>query len=69
MTEFHALHGRGSSLVLETVPCSAPLWRYWGPRLPQEALAEAPLSATRPLPTFALDKDVALSVFPLLGEG
>ncbi len=69
MTEFHALHGRGSSLVLETVPGSAPLWRYWGPRLPQEALAEAPLSATRPLPTFALDKDVALSVFPLLGEG
>ena len=69
MTEFHALHGRGSSLVLEVVPGSAPLWRYWGPLLPRDALAEAPLAATRPLPTFALDKDVALSVFPLLGEG
>ena len=69
MTVFQALHGRSSSLVLEVVPGGAPLWRYWGPRLPEEALPEAALAATRPLPTFALDKDVALSVFPLLGEG
>lgn len=69
MTVFQALHGRASSLVLEVVPGGAPLWRYWGPRLPEEALPEAALTATRPLPTFALDKDVALSVFPLLGEG
>jgi alpha-galactosidase len=69
MTVFQALHGRASSLVLEVVPGGAPLWRYWGPRLPEEALPEAALAATRPLPTFALDKDVALSVFPLLGEG
>lgn len=69
MTVFQALHGRASSLVLEVVPGGAPLWRYWGRRLPEEALPEAALAATRPLPTFALDKDVALSVFPLLGEG
>jgi alpha-galactosidase len=69
MTKFQALHGRASSLVLEVVPGGAPLWRYWGPRLPEEALPEAALAAARPLPTFALDKDVALSVFPLLGEG
>ncbi len=69
MTVFQALHGRASSLVLEVVPDGAPLWRYWGPRLPEDAWPEAALAATRPLPTFALDKDVALSVFPLLGEG
>ncbi|MDP1554035.1 MAG: glycoside hydrolase family 36 N-terminal domain-containing protein, partial [Hyphomonas sp.] len=69
MTDFHVLHGRASSLVLEAVPGGAPLWRYWGPRLPEDTRPEAALSATRPLPSFALDKDVALSVFPLLGEG
>jgi len=66
---FIALHGRASSLVLETVAGAAPLWRYWGPRLPDGTLPEAELAATRPLPTFALDKDVALSVFPLIGDG
>ncbi len=69
MPEFIALHGRASSLVLEAVADGAPLWRYWGPRLPGGAMPEAALAATRPLPTFALDKDVALSVFPLIGEG
>ena len=69
MTKFHVLHGRASSLVIEPVEGGAPLWRYWGPRLPAGAVPEAALADTRPLPTFALDKDVALSVFPLIGEG
>ncbi|MFN7163659.1 MAG: alpha-galactosidase [Hyphomonas sp.] len=69
MAEFHVVHGRASSLVLEAVPGGAPLWRYWGPRLPDGTHPEAALGETRPLPTFALDRDVALSVFPLIGEG
>lgn len=69
MAEFHVLHGRASTLVLEAIPGGAPLWRYWGPRLPGGARPEAALAETRPLPSFALDKDVALSVFPVIGEG
>lgn len=69
MAEFHILNGRASTLMLEAMPGGAPLWRYWGPRLPAAARPEAALAATRPLPSFALDQEVALSVFPLIGEG
>jgi len=69
LPDFIVLQGRASSLILEAVADAAPLWRYWGPSLPDGAIPEARLAATRPLPTFALDKDVALSVFPLIGEG
>jgi len=69
MAKYYALQGRASSLVLEEVPGGAPLWRYWGARLPEGVWPEAGLSETRPLPTFALDKDVALNIFPLIGEG
>ena len=69
MAQFYVMHGRASSLVIEQADGGAPLWRYWGPRLPEDAVPEAALADTRPLPTFALDTDVALSVFPLIGEG
>ena len=51
---FTTLHGTHSSVVLEVRPHEAPLWRYWGPRLPDGAMPEAALAATRPLPTAAL---------------
>lgn len=63
------LHGRASSLVLELPPDEAPLWRYWGPRLPEGAGPGLPLRDTRPLPSFNLDADQPLSVAPSFGVG
>lgn len=62
------LHGRASSLVLEVVPGEAPLWRYWGPRLPEDALP-GPLRSNRPTPSFSPDFDQPLSLVPGLGQG
>jgi alpha-galactosidase len=66
---FLTLHGRRSSLVLELRPDEAPLWRYWGPRLPAGALPPTALRDTRALPSFNLDADVPLSVLPGFGVG
>ncbi|MCZ8172245.1 MAG: alpha-galactosidase [Brevundimonas sp.] len=63
------LHGRASSLVLEACPDEAPLWRYWGPRLPDAALPAAPLRDGRPEPTFTVQFDQPLSLAPGLGQG
>ena len=37
---FITLHGTHSSVVLEARPHEAPLWRYWGPRLPDGVTPE-----------------------------
>ncbi len=66
---FHALHGSRTSLLIEARPGKAPVWRYWGARLPDDSVPEAALSATRPLPSFSLDDDVPLTTFPLNGDG
>ncbi|HBK91125.1 MAG TPA: alpha-galactosidase [Parvularcula sp.] len=66
---FVALHGRATSLVLETPPDEAPLWRYWGPRLPEGAVPPSGLREARPTPSFSLDSDQPLSVFPAFGVG
>ena len=63
------LHGRTSSLVLEVRPGEAPLWRYWGPRLPAAVNPPAPLRSTRPTPSFSPDFDQPLSLLPGLGQG
>lgn len=68
-TRFAALHGRHSSLVIELPPGEAPLWRYWGPRLPEGSSPGWPLRQTRPLPSFMLDTDQPLSVMPGFGVG
>ena len=67
--EFIVLHGTHSSLVLEHHAGEAPLWRYWGPRLPDGASPGLPLRDTRSLPSFNLDADVPLSVAPGFGVG
>ena len=64
-----SLHSRGASLILELVPGAAPLWRYWGPRLPAGCTPGWPLLATRPLPSFNLDQDQALTIAPTFGVG
>lgn len=63
------LNGRGSSLVLEVVPGEAPLWRYWGPRLPDGVLPPGPLRSDRPTPSFSPEFDQPLSLVPGMGQG
>lgn len=63
------LHGRDSSLVLEACASEAPLWRYWGPRLPDGATPGPALRDTRSLPSFNLDHDQPLTVAPSFGVG
>ncbi len=67
--DFLTLHSRRSSLVLELPLGEAPLWRYWGPRLPDTMDAGASLRDTRPLPSFMLDVDQPLTVAPTFGVG
>jgi alpha-galactosidase len=63
------LHGRGCSAVLEYYDDEAPLWRYWGVRLPDGVTPDAPLRSQRPTPTFSPQFDQPLSVFPGQGLG
>ncbi len=63
------LHGRASTLLLEAVPGEAPLWRYWGPRLPDDVTPPASLRSGRPTPSFSPDFDQPLSLVPGLGQG
>ena len=57
------------SAVLELSDHEAPLWRYWGPRLPDDALPGFGLRAMRATPTFSLEDDFPLSLFPTFGVG
>ena len=68
MTHYLKLHGKSVSLILELSDGEAPLWRYWGLRLPDD-VALQPLRASRPTPSFSLDFDQPLSLFPGLGVG
>ena len=63
------LHGLESSLVLEVLPGEAPLWRYWGPRLPDDVIPPAPLRSSRPTPSFSPDFDQPFGLVPGLGQG
>ena len=70
---FISLHSRHSSVVLELPDNEAPLWRYWGPRLPTAGSHAATpgyaLREARPLPSFMLDLDQPLTVAPSFGVG
>jgi alpha-galactosidase len=68
-SESIVLHGRASSVVLELPAGEAPLWRYWGPRLPDGTTPGAQLRDTRALPSFNLDFDQPLTVVPTFGVG
>ncbi len=67
--EWIVLHGRGVTAILECPANEAPLWRYWGPRLPDGVTPPAPLRAGRLLPTFSPDFDQPLPLCPGLGGG
>ena len=63
------LQGRHSTVVIEFHPDEAPLWRYWGPRLPDGVQPPSALRQGRPLPSFMLDHDQPLTVAPTFGVG
>ena len=67
--EFIVLESPGCSAVWELPPGEAPLWRYWGPRLPDGARPSASLRSERPEPSFSLHFDQPLTVFPGFGMG
>ncbi|MEY3124244.1 MAG: hypothetical protein RLZZ573_764 [Pseudomonadota bacterium] len=66
---FISLHSQNSTLVLECPANEAPLWRYWGPRLPDTCTPTHALRDTRPVPTFMLDFDQPLTLVPTFGVG
>ena len=69
MSEYLRLDSAECTLVLELPQDEAPLWRYWGLRLPDGVLPPQSLRETRPTPSFSPDFDQPLSVFPGCGAG
>ncbi|MBT0570304.1 alpha-galactosidase [Curvibacter sp. CHRR-16] len=63
------LHSQHTSVVLECRAHEAPLWRYWGPRLPDGCTPLAPLRDGRAIPPSSMEFDQPLSVTPTLGVG
>lgn len=69
MADFITLHSPACTAIWEIRPDEAPLWRYWGPRLPDGVSPGAALRDTRPEPSFSLHADQPLSIFPGVGLG
>ncbi|MDE2403451.1 MAG: alpha-galactosidase [Sphingomonadales bacterium] len=69
MPEFVELHSPACTAIWECPDGEAPLWRYWGPRLPDGVLPPGALRDERPEPSFSLHFDQPLSVFPGGGMG
>jgi len=63
------LHSPACTAIWELAPGEAPLWRYWGPRLPDGVVPPAPLRTTRPEPSFSLHFDQPLPLFAGVGLG
>lgn len=63
------LESPGCSALWELVEGGAPLWRYWGPRLPDGCTPLRPLAEDRPPRTFSTDRDSPLSIAPGIGGG
>jgi alpha-galactosidase len=66
---FIALHGTECSAIWEIAADEAPVWRYWGTRVPDGALPNGPIRDARPAASFSLDSDLPLSLFPGAGLG
>jgi alpha-galactosidase len=63
------LHSPACTAIWEVHGDEAPLWRYWGPRLPDGVVPPGSLRSQRPEPSFSLHHDVPLSLFPGIGMG
>ena len=66
---FLVLSGSCSTFVLEIAPNKVPVWRYWGAKLPDGIFPPSLLDDERSVPSFSLDKNVHLSLFPSFGVG
>jgi alpha-galactosidase len=66
---FVVLEGARTCAILELAPGEAPLWRYWGPRLPEGTPIGPALRETRETPAFSTLFDQPLSLFPTFGLG
>jgi len=70
MSDIYAiLHSPACTAIWEVRADEAPLWRYWGPRLPDGVVPPAPLREERPEPSFSLHHDMPLNLFPGIGMG
>lgn len=67
--EWIILNGRNVTAMLECCKNEAPLWRYWGLRLPDGVTPGAPLREARPEPSFSPHFDQPLTIFPGGGVG
>lgn len=68
MSDFIRLDGRNTSIVLELSEDGLPVWRHWGAKVSVGAGA-GPWSTGVPVPTFSLDVNQPLRLFPLFGNG
>lgn len=66
---FYRLDSAACTALWEVSAREAPLWRYWGPRLPDGVSPSSCLRATRPLPSFTTDFDQPLALFSAPGLG
>ncbi len=66
---FITLHGTRCTAMVELCEGEAPLWRYWGPRLPDGVAPEMGLRKTRHEPSFSLAHDQPFSLFSTFGVG
>ena len=69
MTDYITLHSPACTAIWELLPDGAPLWRYWGPRLPDGVTPGPALVSTRRRPSFATESDHPLSILPGTGLG
>ncbi|MFT3847332.1 MAG: alpha-galactosidase [Propionivibrio sp.] len=67
--DYVVLQGARASAVIEARVGEAPLWRYWGPKLPDGCLPMTPLRDGRAVPPSSMEFDQPLSVVPTLGVG
>lgn len=63
------LQGRNVTAILECCENEAPLWRYWGLRLPNGVTPGTALRDARPEPSFSPHFDQPLTIFPGGGVG
>jgi len=69
MSRILALHGTASSLVIEHLPQGAPLWRWWGPRLPEHGVPLHAAAEARYVPPSSLEQELPPSLLPTFGVG
>lgn len=68
-SRFLTLNGTHTTLLLELSDNKAPIWRYWGERLPDGTVPTCSLDSERAVPSFSLDTNVPLTIFPTFGVG